>query len=549
MAKDKKIDAHNAQRADVHKAVLAYANKVRGSLDGWDFKTYLLSMMLYRFLSEEMEQRLSDEDEAYRDIPDDEIEAEDVEDMVSAVGYFIYPSQLFSNVFATAKDDDNLNARLDEIFRSIESSSSGHSAENDFKGVLTDMDLNHKGLGANPQEKSKMIYDIMTVIDSMQAGDFTEQQIDSFGDTYEKLMSYYAANAGKSGGEYYTPQEVGKLMSKIVVGDKKRLRSVYDPTCGSAGLLIAPVRQLGKDNVGKLHGQEKNPTTHMLARGNLLMHHVNYSDFEIEYGDTLKNPQCDDNFRAEAIIANPPYSIDWDNNYIGYTTDPRFTGPGVLAPASYADLAFTLHMLYHLADDGVACIVEFPGVMYRGGAEKAIRKWLVDNNYVDAVIQLPSNLFFGTSIATCLLVLKKDRALDAGVAFIDASEYYKKATNSNVLSDENIEEIYALYHDKEDVEYRCRMVDKKEISEKDYVLSVSNYVDGRPDDDDVDIDALNAEIAETVERENMLRTAIAEIIADIGEAKAQAESEVSSSMEDGTEPGTDTTDDDEHDSE
>lgn len=549
MAKDKKVDAHNTQRADVHKAVLAYANKVRGSLDGWDFKTYLLSMMLYRFLSEEMEQRLSDEDESYRDFPDEDIEAEDVEDMVSAVGYFIYPSQLFSNVFATAKDDDNLNARLDDIFRKIEGSSAGCSAESDFKGILTDMDLNHKGLGATPKEKSKMIYDIMSVIASMQAGDFTEQQIDSFGDTYERLMSYYAANAGKSGGEYYTPQEVGRLMSKIVVGDKTYISSVYDPTCGAAGLLIAPVRQLGKEHVGKLYGQEKNPTTHMLSRGNLLMHHINYSDFDIAYGDTLKNPQCGDDFRAEAILANPPYSIDWESDYIGYATDPRFTGPGVLAPGGYADLAFTLHMLYHLADDGVACIVEFPGVMYRGGAEKAIRKWLVDNNYVDAVIQLPANLFFGTSIATCLLVLKKDRPLDAKVAFIDASEYYQKATNSNVLSDENIEEIYTLYHDKEDVEYHCRMVEKKEVAEKDYVLSVSNYVEARPDDDDVDIDALNAEIAETVERENMLRAAIADIVADISAAMEQAESESDASAEAGTESGMGTDGNDERDGE
>lgn len=525
MAKDKKVAAHNAQRADVHKAVLTYANKVRGSLDGWDFKTYLLSMMLYRFLSEEMEQRLSDEDELYRDLPDTEIEQEDIDDMVSAVGYFIYPSQLFSNVFASAKDDEGLNVRLDKIFRAIESSSAGHSAEDDFKGVLTDMDLNHKGLGANPQEKSKMIYDIMAVIDSMQAGDFTEAQIDSFGDTYEKLMSYYAANAGKSGGEYYTPQEVGKLMSKIVVGDKKRLESVYDPTCGSAGLLIAPVRQLGKDNVGKLYGQEKNPTTHMLARGNLLMHHINYSDFEIEYGDTLKNPQCDSDFRAQAIVANPPYSIDWESDYIGYATDPRFTGPGVLAPAGYADLAFTLHMLYHLADDGTACVVEFPGVMYRGGAEKTIRKWLIENNYIDAVIQLPANLFFGTTIATCLLIMKKDRTKDDKVAFIDASELYQKATNSNVLTDKNIDEIYTLYHDKKDKDYFAHMVDKDEIASKDYVLSVSSYVEGRPDDNDVDIEKLNKDIAAMVEKENMLRASIAEIIADIDAAKAQAEVE------------------------
>lgn len=527
MVKDKSVDVHNAQRADVHKAVLAYANKVRGSLDGWDFKTYLLSMMLYRFLSEELETRLSDEDELYRDMSDSDIEDEDVEDMVASVGYFIYPSQLFYNVFATAKDNENLNVELDQVFQAIEASSAGSSAEEDFKGVLTDMDLNHKGLGANPQEKSKMIYDIMAVIDSMQAGDFVDQQIDSFGDTYEKLMSYYAANAGKSGGEYYTPQEVGKLMSKIVIGDKKRLESVYDPTCGSAGLLIAPVRQLGKENVGKLYGQEKNPTTHMLARGNLLMHHINYSDFEIEYGDTLKNPKCGDDFRAQAIVANPPYSIDWDGNkYAPYLSDPRFTGPGVLAPSEKrADLAFTLHMLYHLADDGVACVVEFPGVMYRGGAEQTIRKWLVESNYIDAIIQLPANLFFGTSIATCLLIMRKDRTQDEQVAFIDASELYQKATNSNVLTEENIDEIYSLYHDKKDKEYFARMVGKDEIASKDYVLSVSSYVERRPDDNDVDIDALNSEIAAMVERENELRAAIANIIADIDTAKTQAEAE------------------------
>ncbi len=514
----------NAQRDELHKTIWKIANDLRGSIDGWDFKQYVLGTLFYRYISEDFnayinkgEIEAGSEDFNYADISDDMIDDATREDLIREKGYFIYPSQLFSNVVKTADKNENLNETLSGIFASIEGSASGTDSEEDMKGLFSDFNVNDTKLGGSVSERNKLLVKLLNAVAGMQLADeYGKNNIDAFGDAYEYLMSMYAANAGKSGGEYYTPQEVSRLLTLLTLVGKTSVNKVYDPCCGSGSLLLQAAKILGRENVEVgFFGQEKNPTTYNLCRINMWLHDIGYDKFDIARGDTLTDPMHWDDQPFECIVTNMPYSIPWegDDNPI-LINDERFAPAGVLAPKSKADLAFVMHCLSWLAPNGAAAIVCFPGIMYRGGAEKKIRKYLVDNNYIESIIQLPDNLFFGTSIATCIMTLRKSKP-DSGILFIDASKEFIKVTNDNKLTEENIQNILKLYTDRQDKEYLAKLVDRDKIAEEDYNLSVSTYVEKEDTREKIDIVKLNAEIREIVAREQVLRDEIDKIIAEI----------------------------------
>lgn len=522
MADNKK----ETERAELHRTIWGIANDLRGSVDGWDFKQYVLGMLFYRYISENLDHYISkgeweagNKDFRYSKLSDKEAETAK-DDIVKEKGFFILPSQLFCNVLEKAnKDNTDLNEKLEKIFKEIEGSALGTDSEDDFKGLFDDIDVNSNKLGAIVTKRNEMLVKLMNGINSMNLGngDYNDNSIDAFGDAYEYLMGMYASNAGKSGGEYYTPQEVSELLTKITLVGKKTVNKVYDPACGSGSLLLKFAKILGADNVRLgFYGQEINITTYNLCRINMFLHDVSYDKFNIKLGDTLIDPKHWDDEPFEAIVSNPPYSIKWegDDNPI-LINDQRFSPAGVLAPKGKADLAFIMHSISWLATNGTAAIVCFPGIMYRGGAEQKIRKYLVDNNYIDCIIQLPDNLFFGTSIATCIMVLKKGKA-ESKTLFIDASKECVKVTNSNKLTEENIENILKVFTErKEKIDYVSRLVNNDEIAQNEYNLSVSSYVEAEDTREVIDIKVLNAQIAEIVEKENKLRAEIDKIIAKI----------------------------------
>jgi type I restriction enzyme M protein len=437
---------------------------------------------------------------------------------VEEKGFFILPGDLFVNVRAKAKSDPDLNETLERVFHSTEASAIGADSEDDLKGLFDDLDVNSAKLGPTVAKRNEKLVKLLDAIGDLNLGDFSDHTIDSFGDAYEYLMQMYAANAGKSGGEYYTPQEVSELLTRITVVGKKSVNKVYDPACGSGSLLLKFAKVLGKDNVRKgFFGQEINLTTYNLARINMFLHDVNYEQFDIAHGDTLLDPAHWDDEPFEAIVSNPPYSIRWpgDENPL-LINDPRYAPAGVLAPKSKADLAFTMHMLSWLAVNGSAAIVEFPGVLYRGGAEQKIRKYLIDNNYVDAVIQLPPDLFFGTTIATCILILKKSKE-DNKVLFIDASAEFAHVGNKNKLLPGNQQKILDAFTARENIEHFTKLVANADLAENGYNISVSSYVEQEDTREAVDIAKLNADIAEIVARQSELRTAIDAIVRDLEE--------------------------------
>lgn len=513
------------ERQELHKTIWAMANDLRGAVDGWDFKMYVLGFLFYRFISEDFANEINkNEVEAGRtdfdySLMTDEEALEGRDYMISLKGYFIAPSELFVNVVKRASTDENLNETLEAIFRHIEESSKGTEAERDFKGLFGDIDLNNANkLGITVVDRNRRLTKILTSVASMNLGSVGDHTIDTFGDAYEYLMSMYASTAGKSGGEFYTPQEVSNLLSRLAIMNKISVNKVYDYACGSASLLLQSAKILGKDNVRiGFFGQEINPTTYNLARINMFLHGIEYDKFDIACADTLTNPVHWDDQPFEVIVSNPPYSIKWvGDDDVTLINDERYASAGVLAPKGKADWAFLMHALSWLAPNGVAANVVFPGILYRGGAEQKIRKYMVDNNYIDTVIQLPDNLFYGTSIATCILVLKKDLREDHSIRFIDASKYCVKVTNSNKLTEDNIKDIYNLYANRnEDVEYTAKTVEYDEIVKNNYNLSVSTYVEKEDTREKVDIKELNKKIAETVARENELRLAIDEIIKEI----------------------------------
>jgi len=510
------------ERTELHRTIWSIANDLRGSVDGWDFKQYVLGMLFYRYISENLTRYINQgEIEAgntgfdYARMSD--TEAEQVrDDLVSTKGFFILPSELFANVQREAPNDENLNETLERIFKNIESSAQGTESEANFKGLFDDIDPNSNKLGGTVAKRNERLVKLMSGISEMRLGDFQDNSIDAFGDAYEFLMGMYASNAGKSGGEYYTPQEVSELLTRLTLVGKTEVNKVYDPACGSGSLLLKFAKILGKENVRQgFFGQEINITTYNLCRINMFLHDVDFDKFDIGHGDTLTDPMHWDDEPFEAIVSNPPYSIKWDGDTNPLLiNDPRFSPAGVLAPKSKADLAFIMHSLSWLATNGSAAIVCFPGVMYRGGAEQKIRKYLVDNNYIDCVIQLPDNLFFGTSIATCILVLKKSKS-ENSTLFIDASKECVKVTNSNKLTQENIETIISSYTKRANIDHFILKVPNSEVATKDYNLSVSTYVEQKDTREVIDITRLNAKIDEIVAREQLLRDEIANIISEI----------------------------------
>ena len=510
------------EREELHKAIWNIANDLRGSVDGWDFKQYVLGIMFYRYISENIanyidmgEHAAGNVDFHYADLSDEAAE-EARADMVETKGFFILPSQLFVNVRKRASKDENLNETLEKIFNAIESSAQGTDSEDDFKGLFDDIDVNSNKLGATVAKRNEKLVKLLDGIGDMKLGNYKDNTIDAFGDAYEFLMGMYASNAGKSGGEYFTPQEVSELLTRLTVVGKTQVNKVYDPACGSGSLLLKFAKILGKENVRQgFYGQEINLTTYNLCRINMFLHDIDFDKFNIACEDTLISPQHWDDEPFEAIVSNPPYSTKWagDDNPL-LINDTRFSPAGVLAPKSKADLAFVMHSLSWLSTNGTAAIVCFPGIFYRGGAEQKIRKYLVDNNFIDCIIQLPDNLFFGTSIATCIMVLKKSKNENATL-FIDATAECEKVTNNNKLRDKNIENILKMFTDRVDIAHKARLVQNSEIAENDYNLSVSTYIEKEDTRQAIDIKALNKEIAEIVAREQVLREEIDKIIAEI----------------------------------
>ena len=510
------------ERAELHRTIWGIANDLRGSVDGWDFKQYVLGMLFYRYISENLSTYINNGEHAAGDASfnyamlsdDDAKQARD--DLVSTKGFFILPSELFENVREHTAKDVNLNETLESIFKNIESSAQGTDSEANFKGLFDDIDVNSNKLGATVAKRNEKLVKLIDGVADMKLGDYKDNTIDAFGDAYEFLMGMYASNAGKSGGEYFTPQEVSELLTHIALVGKTDVNKVYDPACGSGSLLLKAAKILGRENVRLgFFGQEINITTFNLCRINMFLHDIDYDKFDIALGDTLTDPLHWDDEPFEAIVSNPPYSIKWagDDNPL-LINDPRFSSAGILAPKSKADLAFIMHSLSWLATNGTAAIVCFPGVLYRSGAEQKIRKYLIDNNYIDCVIQLPSNLFFGTSIATCIMVLKKSKS-DNSTLFIDASREFIKVTNNNKMTPEHIEKIVAAYTNRETVEHFTRLVPNSEISEQNYSLSISSYVEQKDTREAINIAELNAEIERIVTREDILRREINAIIAEI----------------------------------
>jgi type I restriction enzyme M protein len=511
-----------AQRAELHKTIWRIANDLRGSVDGWDFKTYVLGILFYRFISENLAAYLNEHERVagaadfdYADLSDSDSEFGRNE-TVKEKGFYILPSELFANVRSRAASDENLNVTLEAVFKNIEGSAVGTDSEDDLKGLFDDLDVNSAKLGSTVARRNEKLVKLLDAIGDLNLGSFSNHTIDSFGDAYEYLMTMYASAAGKSGGEFFTPQEVSELLARIAVAGKTTVNKVYDPACGSGSLLLKFAKVLGRENVRHgFFGQEINLTTYNLARINMFLHDINYEQFDLAHGDTLTDPQHWDDEPFEAIVSNPPYSIHWDGDDNPLLiNDPRFAPAGVLAPKSKADLAFTMHILSWLAVNGTAAIVEFPGVLYRGGAERKIRKYLIDNDYVDAVIQLPPNLFFGVSIATCIIVLKKSKK-DNAVLFIDASGEFVKAGNKNKLTPQNQQKILDALTDRKDAQHFAKVVSNTEIAERDYLISVSTYVESEDTREVIDITALNAEIASIVARQSELRSAVDAIVADL----------------------------------
>ncbi|RRD61522.1 type I restriction-modification system subunit M [Leucobacter sp. OH1287] len=513
-----------SQRAELHKTIWRIANDLRGSVDGWDFKAYVLGMLFYRFISENLtsylnkrEHAAGDTDFDYAALSDEKAEFGRTE-TVAEKGFYILPSELFQNVRKRARHDENLNETLERVFKNIEGSAVSTASEDDLKGLFDDLDVNSSKLGNSVAQRNEKLVGLLNAIGDMPLGSFEDNSIDLFGDAYEYLMTMYASSAGKSGGEFFTPQEVSELLARIASHGKTRVNKVYDPAVGSGSLLLKFAKVLGRDNVGGFYGQEINLTTYNLARINMFLHDVNYEKFDIALGDTLTEPKHWDDEPFEAIVSNPPYSIKWEGNDNPLLiNDPRFAPAGVLAPKSKADLAFTMHMLSWLAENGTAAIVEFPGVLYRGGAEQKIRKYLIDNNYVDTVIQLPADLFFGTTIATCIIVLKKSKT-DNSVLFIDASAEFKRVGNKNKLLPGNQDHILDRFVAREDVEFVSRLVKCEEIAVNDYNISVSSYVEKEDTREVVNITELNEEIAQIVSRQEVLRSQIDAIVAVLEES-------------------------------
>lgn len=509
------------QRQELQRRIWQIANDVRGSVDGWDFKQFVLGALFYRFISENFSTYIEAGDESiqYAAMSDAVITADIKEDAVRTKGYFIYPSQLFSNIAKTANTNESLNTDLAAIFLSIESSAIGFPSEDDIKGLFADFDTTSNRLGNTVADKNKRLAAVLKGVEELNFGrQFDENEIDLFGDAYEFLISNYAANAGKSGGEFFTPQTVSNLIAQIAIHGQDKINKIYDPACGSGSLLLQAKKQFDEHIIEEgFFGQEINHTTYNLARMNMFLHNINYDKFDIKLGDTLINPQFGEDKPFDAIVSNPPYSIKWvGDNDPTLINDERYAPAGVLSPNSKADFAFIMHTLSYLSAKGRAAIVTFPGIFYRGGKERTIRKYLVENNFIETVISLPPNLFFGTSISVNILVLAKNKK-NTDIQFIDASgeDFFKKITNNNELTQEHIQKIMDIFVQKENVEHIAKLVDYDDVVTNDYNLAVTSYVEAKDTRVKVDITELNEELKVTVQKIDQLRTDIDSIIAKI----------------------------------
>ena len=506
------------QRDELHRRIWQIANDVRGAVDGWDFKQYVLGALFYRFISENFTDYIQNGDDSinYAGMDDDIITPQIKDDAVRTKGYFIYPSQLFANIAKTATTNENLNTDLKTIFDDIENSATGYPSEPDIKGLFADFDTTSSRLGSTVADKNKRLAAVLKGVAELEFGKFEDNHIDLFGDAYEYLISNYAANAGKSGGEFFTPQSVSTLITRLALHGQDKVNKIYDPACGSGSLLLRAKKQFDDHTIEDgFYGQDINHTTYNLARMNMFLHNINYDKFHIELGDTLLNPQLKDSRPFDAIVSNPPYSVRWiGDDDPTLINDERYAPAGILAPKSKADFAFIMHALAWLSAKGRAAIVTFPGIFYRGGAEQKIRKYLVDNNYIETVIALAPNLFFGTTIAVNILILSRHKT-DTHTQFIDASELYKKETNNNVLTEAHIAEILKTFADKADIPHRAQNVAYDTIKANDYNLAVSSYVAAKDTREAIDITALNAEIKNTVANIDRLRREIDKIVAEI----------------------------------
>ncbi len=506
------------QRAELQSQIWKIANDVRGSVDGWDFKQFVLGSLFYRFISENFSIYIEAGDDSvnYAALKDSVITPEIKDDAVKTKGYFIYPSQLFSNVAKNANDNENLNTDLAAIFSAIESSASGYPSEHDIKGLFADFDTTSNRLGHSVKDKNSRLAAVLKGVAGLNFGDFQDNQIDLFGDAYEFLISNYAANAGKSGGEFFTPQHVSKLIAQLAMHKQTSVNKIYDPACGSGSLLLQAKKHFDNHIIEDgFFGQEINHTTYNLARMNMFLHNINYDKFNIALGNTLLDPHFGDEKPFDAIVSNPPYSVNWiGSDDPTLINDDRFAPAGVLAPKSKADFAFVLHALSYLSGKGRAAIVCFPGIFYRGGAEQKIRQYLIDNNFVETVISLAPNLFFGTTIAVNILVLSKHKT-DNLTQLIDASSLFKKETNNNTLTDDHIARIMEVFDTKADVDHFAKSIDSDALAKNDYNLSVSSYVEAKDTREVVDIAELNAEIKTTMAKIDNLRADIDAIVAQI----------------------------------
>ena len=516
--------ANIQERAELHKTIWKIANDLRGSVDGWEFKAYVLGSIFYRFISENicdyihsLMAEIGQPDFDYAAMSDNE--AENIRrKMVEEKGYFILPSQLFQNIVKTCDRDENLNEHLSGIFRSIEASAIGTDSEDDLRGLFSDFSVDDTKLGSTVIKRNQLLAKVLKTVSTMDLGSrYDDTQNDTFGDTYEFLMQMYASEAGKSGGEFFTPQQVSELLARLASWHNPGIQKVYDPACGSGSLLLKFAKTIGKENEHlKYYGQEVNPTTYNLCRINMFLHNVNFDNFDIRLEDTLLRPQHMQDAPFDAIVSNPPYSLKWDGkeNPI-LMNDPRYAPAGVLAPKNAADLAFTMHMLWHLSERGTAAIVEFPGVLYRGGDGKKIRQYLIKNNYVDTVIQLPANLFFGVGIATCIIVLKKSAKTDSKVLFIDASKLFAKNGNKNMLLPEHQDKIMQLFQARKDEQYLARLVSNDDILENDCNLSVSSYVEQEDTREVINIEEVNASLASLIAEADKLNRRINDIVKEL----------------------------------
>ena len=478
------------------------ANRLRGNMSAGDFMYFTLGFNFYKYRSEKIEKfvdkALEDDGVTFKALW--LMEGGDVDDLKlgvrkeceDSIGYFIEPRFLFSSVIDAVKRRENILEALEKSLKSIEESTIGRDSEEDFVGLFSDIDLNSPKLGKMPEDKNTLVSNVLLALDEIDFGVEASQEIDILGDAYEYMISQFAAGAGKKAGEFYTPQEVSRILAEIVTIGHSRLRNVYDPTCGSGSLLL---RAAGIGNAAEIFGQEKNPTTYNLARMNMLLHGVRFSDFTIENGDTLEADAFGD-MQFDAVVANPPFSAEW-SAADKFLSDDRFSKAGRLAPRKTADYAFILHMVYHLNDGGTMACVAPHGVLFRGNAEGEIRRFLIEKkNYVDAIIGLPANIFYGTSIPTCILVLKKCRKDDDGILFIDASKEFEKVKTQNKLREQHIEKIIATYRDRKEVEKYSHVAKLEEVAANDYNLNIPRYVDTFEEEEPIDIHAVMREIKE-----------------------------------------------------